>query len=143
MGDLTNNLSRNEFKCDCGKCGKDMIDYELVTRIQEAVDHFSKIYGKVRVLITDGSRCVGNNEKIQKAVNPNYVPYSSQSQHMEFKAADFRYQYFNGTGWVIVEPMLVYAYFDKRYPTKYGIGLYSNRIHLDVRATRARWDATK
>ena len=43
MGDLTSNLSRHEFACECG-CGFDTVDFELVTVIQKACNHFEAIY---------------------------------------------------------------------------------------------------
>ena len=64
MGDLTKNLSRKEFECECG-CGFDTVDFELASIIQEAVDYFTWAYSEdVYVIITGGNRCVEHNEKV-------------------------------------------------------------------------------
>ena len=39
MGDLSLNLSRHEFACQCG-CGYDTVDFELVTVVQEGCEYF-------------------------------------------------------------------------------------------------------
>lgn len=139
MGDLTNNLSRHEFECECG-CGFDTVDYALVKMLQDSVDYFEDKYKtRVSIVITGGNRCYNNNEETQKKYNPNYVDGSSNSTHIEAKAADHKhYKYINGTK-VQINPKEVYEYYDKLYPNNIGLGLYSNRIHVDSRDTKARW----
>ena len=124
MGDLTRNLSRWEFSCKCG-CGFDTVDVELVPVLQDIVDHFSRVLDRDCVIIIDsGCRCVEHNETVQKEDNPNYVPYSSKSQHMFGRAADI----------VIkgVHSHIVYTYVDSKYPNKYGIGRYKRFTHIDT-----------
>ncbi|MGB5631800.1 MAG: D-Ala-D-Ala carboxypeptidase family metallohydrolase, partial [Waterburya sp.] len=64
MGDFTQNLSRVEFKCQCG-CGFDTVDFSLVTALQTTVYHFQKKYDQdVRIKITSGCRCPAHNKKV-------------------------------------------------------------------------------
>jgi hypothetical protein len=142
MGDLTKNLSRHEFECECG-CGFDTIDFSTVLMIQGAVDHFSSVYNApVKVSITGPNRCKEHNEVVQKKYNPNYVPYSSKTQHLEARAADIKIFYLRGGDWVAVEPLEMYKYFDEKYPKDIGLGLYHNRVHVDSRGYTARWNKT-
>lgn len=139
MGDLTKNLSRKEFACECG-CGFDTIDYELVLMIQDAADSFAAKYdSKIVVAITGGNRCIKHNEEIQKQEVKNYVPFSSKSTHIDAKAADHKFFYSVNGVKTQIPPIEVYNYYDKKYPTSKGVGLYSNRVHVDSRAVKARW----
>lgn len=141
MGSLTKNLSRSEFACIC-KCGFDTVDVELVKAIQDSADHFASTDDiDVRIDITGGNRCVEHNEKVQKQYNKNYVPYSSKSQHIFGRAAD--YKLFNRLTGDQIDPERVSHYLGQRYPRKYGIGRYDNRTHLDTRTNGpARWKKT-
>jgi hypothetical protein len=138
MGDISKNLSRHEFACECG-CGFDTVDVELVEVLQDAADHFAFIdVIEVRIDITGPNRCVEHNEKVQKEYNPNYVPYSSKTQHMYARAADWKL--FNRATGEQIDPDRVADYLEDKYPGKYGIGRYSNRTHTDTRTNGpARW----
>lgn len=123
MGDLTRNLSRWEFACKCG-CGLIACDHELVGKIQAAVDYFSAIKEqRLTVHITGGNRCFERNMHTPGA--------SRNSRHMDCIAADHYIAF--------VSPQELYDYYDRRYPKKHGLGLYPNRVHLDVRSEKARW----
>ena len=139
MGDLTKNLSRHEFACKDG-CGMDAVDFILVKVVQETIDYFETRYKKVQVIVNSGDRCLSHNEAVQKEYNPNYVPLSSKTQHLLCKAGDFVFQYWDN-GWKTIPSTIVYSYLDSKYPDTFGIGLYSNRVHLDVRKFKARWDS--
>ena len=117
MGDLTKNFSRSEFVCQCG-CGFDTVDYMLVVVLQDIADYF-----KSSVYISGGNRCFQRNLNTQGAAN--------NSEHIKAKASDIKV-----SG---IEPIEVYNYLNKKYPNCFGVGLYSNRVHIDVRGTRARW----
>ena len=117
MGDLTKNLSRSEFACQCG-CGFDTVDYELAIVIQDIRDNFGEA-----VHINSGCRCEIHN-KAQGG--------TSGSLHTMGRAADIRV---NNT-----PSDLIYDYLDNLYPDKYGIGRYSGRTHIDTRKYKARWD---
>jgi len=139
MGNLTKNLSRHEFECKCG-CGFDTVDYGVVVMIQDGADYFAKKYeSKIIVSITGGNRCKEHNEVVQKEANKNYVPYSSKSTHMDAKGADHKFYFYDNGTKAQIPPLVVYDYYDKKYPNSHGIGLYSNRVHGDSRTKKARW----
>lgn len=124
MGDISKNLSRREFACQCG-CGFDTVDFELAQVIQATADHFAKKEGlpRVSVFINSGCRC----EKHNAAEGG-----SEGSKHKLGIAADYR------IGDVTASD--VADYLEKTYPDKYGIGRYNGRTHIDVRSGKARWD---
>ena len=37
------------------------------------------------------------------------------------------------------DPKALYDELNKRFPNKYGLGLYSWGVHVDVRENKARW----
>lgn len=113
---LSENFHRDEFQCSCG-CGFDTVDAELIT-VLEAVRNF---WG-VKVKINSGARCAKHN------ANEGGSP---TSKHLIGQAAD-----------IVVEgilPQKVYTYLDNKYPDRYGIGLYSGWVHIDVRKKKTRW----
>ena len=62
MGDLTNNLSRYEFACQCG-CGFNAADKELVEVMQEARDALAnEVNQDLKIIVTSGNRCKEHNE---------------------------------------------------------------------------------
>ena len=139
MGDLTKNFSRKEFACKCG-CGFDTIDYELICIIQnDIIQHFEMKYEcKISCIITSGNRCVEHNEKVQKEYNSEYIPYSSKSQHIYARAIDFKIYRVLTNNKIQIDPKEIYDYINKRYPDKYGLGLYYNRNHFDTKTGPAR-----
>ena len=118
MGDITKNLSRHEFACKC-ECGLDTVDFETAAVIQEVCDAFD-----CTVTITSGCRCKKHNAK---------VGGSKESQHLYCRAGDCQ---FHGP-----TPMEVHNYLVRKYPKKYGFGLYWTFNHIDTRTDGpARWD---
>jgi len=145
MGDIRKNISRYEMACQCG-CGSDACDTTLMDTLQITTDHFAwkyKAKGRVLLEITGPNRCVRHNERIQMEVaerkKRTYVPYSSKSQHIYSKAADFTLWLLVGGKKEMITPSEVYDFIDLEWPDKYGLGLYHNRCHVDSRANRARW----
>ena len=127
MGDLSPNLSRHEMACNCG-CGFDTVDYELVIVIQMVCDYFGQ-GGKVSLIVSGPNRCPEYNATIQGA--------TAGSKHQFGTAMDFKIF----VDRVQISPKLVYDFIDKKFPNKYGLGLYSNRVHFDVRTgLKGRWD---
>lgn len=117
-GDLSRNFSRHEFTCRCG-CGFDTVDADLLHLLQvEIRDYYNR-----PVTILSGCRCFQHNLNTPGAAR--------DSMHMEAKAADIRV--------CSVSPRALYHYLDRKYKKKYGLGLYRDRIHVDVRPVRARW----
>ena len=130
---LTRNFQRSEFACECG-CGFDTADFLLVQTLQDERDYFESIYGRVRLVITGRNRCKAHN-----AATPGAAPNST---HTEGKAADHHIDRWLGGKWVRIDPQEQYDYLDSSFPDSCGIGLYSNRVHFDTRAAKARWDKT-
>ncbi len=122
MGDLSKNLSRSEFACNCG-CGQNTVDIELVPAIQKAGDFFSKHASPVAVKITSGNRCTAHNSREKGSKN---------SQHLYGRAAD-HYLYIKATG-KRIPAKLLYQYYTKIYPGKWGIGEYRSWVHIDTRS---------
>lgn len=129
MAELFKGFSRSEFACECG-CGFDTVDVELAKVLADVREYFHSLCPsvKIRVDISGPNRCEKHNATVEGA-----VPGSS---HTVGKAADFKVYLQD----VQVDPRDVANYLEHKYPTKYGIGRYSNRTHVDVRATRHRWD---
>jgi len=120
------NFTRDEYACNCG-CGFDTVDYELDIVMDDIREYFNR-----PVHINRGASCVDHNEVIQKIANPNYIAFSSDSQHLYGKGCDF---------WVeFVHEDIVADYLEEKYPNKYGIGRYKGRTHIDVRKYKAGWD---
>lgn len=109
MGDISKNFSRHEFACKCG-CGFDTVDVELAPLCEEAREED----GGNSLTPNSGCRCMNYNMDIGGSRN---------SLHMEGKAADLP----------VKNPRKVYDYFCKKYPDKYGFGLYKTFIHIDCR----------
>jgi len=129
MGDLTNNLSRSEFACQCG-CGFDTIDFELVKWIQDAADYLVNNTGRaISVKITSGNRCKIHNKAIGG---------EEASLHTKGRAADHKFYYKDNNEQV--PPETVAELYEARHP-ECGLGRYHNRTHLDSRGFKSRWIA--
>ncbi|MBL4839049.1 MAG: hypothetical protein JKY34_15885 [Kordiimonadaceae bacterium] len=128
MGDLSFNLSRWEMACRC-RCGFDTVDVDLVKNIQEICNHFADKYeGRAALIVTGPNRCDAHN-----AETPGAAP---GSLHTQAKAMDFKLKV-DGKH---IPPREVYDHINEAYPNQYGLGLYSNRVHFDVRSGAAeRW----
>lgn len=114
---LTENFQVKEFAC---KDGSDQVwvDEALVALLQQLRDHV-----QAPVRINSAYRTAAHNRK---------VGGSTQSQHLQGKAAD-----------IVVKGV---APFDlacwAEQAQAGGIGLYHGYLHLDTRAGCARWDST-
>lgn len=117
MGDLTRNISRWEVACG-DNCGLDTIDLKTGNIVQGACDHFSDVLGfRVHLVITSGYRCEKYNTKIRGSKN---------SWHMKGRAIDHFIRF--------VTPQELYQYYCDKYPGKFGIGLYVDKVfvHFDT-----------
>lgn len=114
---ISKNFRVREFAC---KDGSDpvFIDDDLVGVLQQIRDHFGKA-----VTITSAFRTASHNKKV------GGVTYS---QHCYGKAADIKV-----SG---VAPSKVAEYVETLMPNTGGIGRYSTFTHVDVRATKSRWN---
>ena len=112
---LSANFKVREFAC---KDGSDVvfISSELVRVLQAIRNHFGK-----PVNINSAYRTTSHNKRVGGA---------AYSQHLYGTAADIV---------VSVAPKDVAAYAEMLLPNTGGIGVYSNFVHVDVRAARARW----
>ena len=112
---LSKHFKRSEFKCPC--CDFSTVDVELLEVLEDLRVFFEK-----PVIITSGCRCDVHNADVGGSIG---------SKHMYGIAADI----------VIrdIPPDDVYIYLDNKYNDKYGIGLYSSWVHIDIRADKARW----
>ena len=113
---LSTNFQVKEFACKDGS-DKILIDTELVSVLQKIRDHFGKT-----VTINSAYRNAAYNKKVGGVSN---------SQHTKGTAADIVVK--------DVDPSDVARFAEYVMPNKGGIGLYSNFVHVDVRAKRSRW----
>lgn len=109
-------FKKDEFKCKC--CGVSIVDVELGDVLDDVRENFN-----APTIITSGYRCAKHNKEVGGALN---------SQHMQGIASDIQVKGFT--------PKQVHTYLTEKYPNKYGIGLYKNWVHIDVRETKARWN---
>lgn len=119
IGDLTRYFDRSDFRCPCG-CGGDTIDHETVTHLDWERHYFGK-----PSIITSGFRCDAHNRQVGGSEN---------SQHKLGRAGD------SVIAGITLEER--YAYYQTRWPRRYGIGVYpsDNMLHLDTRTNGpARW----
>jgi len=146
MGDLTANLSRSEFKCDCG-CGFDTIDFELVNALQHCVTAASQRYKKpCTIIVSGGNRCARHNTRLRELYNATGgregANSAIHSQHIYGRAADFKIFLNNGKKIekTQIDPEEIASWFEENYPL-FSIGRYYNRTHVDSRTNGpARWD---
>lgn len=130
---LTQSLLRSEFKCSC--CDFDTVDVELPPVLQDAVDHFG---GKalVMIVITGPNRCRKHNDSLREewelSDGTSGANTAKESMHIYGRAADFKL-FYRGTREQI-SPTKVYKYLDEKYAGRFGLKLYSNRVHFDTRA---------
>ena len=114
---LSKHFSSEEFACKCG-CGYDNMSPKLIQVLEE----LREVYN-APITINSGCRCEKWNihEKGTK-----------DSQHLLGTAADIVVKG--------VSPYKIYQYLNSKYKNKYGIGLYSTWVHIDVReGNAARW----
>lgn len=113
---LSKHFSEEEFTCKCG-CGYFVPCQELVDILEE----LREVYN-VPITINSGCRCEKHNK---------LVGGEEKSQHLLGTAADIVVRG--------VSPFKTFQYLDSKYKGKYGIGLYSNWVHIDVRKQQSRW----
>lgn len=113
---LSANFTVKEFACKDGS-DKVLIDTDLVAILQKIRTHFGKA-----VTINSAYRNAAYNRKVGGVSN---------SQHVKGTAADIC---ISG-----VAPAEIAKYAEYIMPSKGGIGLYSDFVHVDVRTNRSRW----
>ena len=115
---ITAHFKVKEFRCHDGS---DTIfaSQELVEVLEKIRTHFGK-----PVVINSGYRTDAYNAKTKDA--------AKYSQHLYGLAADIR---ISG-----VTPKQIAAYAETLLPGTGGIGIYGTFCHVDVRATKSRWN---
>ncbi len=117
MNKLSAHFKRSEFECGC-KCGFNTVDYELINVLEELRNYY-----KQPIHINSACRCLEHNESVGS---------KSTSQHVKGKACDITV---SGVPTIAVNHRL-----NSLYPGKYGLGVYDNFNHIDVRSEKVRWD---
>ena len=120
-GYLSPHFREAEFDCNhCGMYG-DRASPELLDVLEKMRAHF----GDAVVTVNSGVRCDQHNAAVGGANNSRH-----KIEHAD--AAD-----------VVVagiSPSMVYTYFNREYPDRYGLGQYNSFTHIDVRpGGPARW----
>lgn len=114
---LSTNFKVKEFACTDGS-DPIFVDSELVSVLQKIRTHFGR-----SVTITSAYRTPTKNKACGGA---------AYSQHLYGRAADIK---ISG-----VTPKQIAAYAEKLMPNKGGIGIYKTFVHIDVRASKSRWN---
>ena len=125
MGDLSKNFSKSEFYCKCGDCPPDSPHPRLVLLLQKIRDNTGQ-----SLRINSGIRCHAHNQSVGGSRNSYHIPRSGYGM-----AADITFT--KGSLRTPENMMRLYVLADK-YDAR-GIGLYHNRIHVDVRLNHTRW----
>ena len=115
---ISTNFRVREFACEDGS-DPIFISDKLVKTLQSIRNHFGQ-----PVTITSGFRTASHNAKTKDA--------SEHSQHLYGLAADIQV--------AGVSPSDVADYAEKLLPGTGGIGRYKTFTHVDVRATKSRWN---
>jgi uncharacterized protein YcbK (DUF882 family) len=114
---IAKNFKVKEFACNDGS-DVIFISPELVMILQKVRDYFGK-----PVIINSAYRTPTYNKRVGGA---------TYSQHLYGCACDIR---ING-----VSPKEVAKFVETLLAGRGGIGIYSNFTHIDVRATKSRWN---
>ena len=136
MGDLTKNIDRIELQCSCRRCDVRIQDHEPIIKVwQAACDHFAKLHNVDRVVLTvlSAARCYEYNRLPVSEGGPGS---NDNSQHPRCNAMDGRIKLPTGEQ---IPNRNIYDYFDKKYPNRFGIGIYSWGVHADTRELKGRW----
>ena len=114
---LSANFKVREFACTDGSDPVFVSD-KLVAVLQEIRSHFGRA-----VTINSGFRTAAKNKAVGGA---------TYSQHLYGMAADITVKG--------VSPSRVAAFAETLLPGTGGIGIYGTFTHIDVRATKSRWN---
>lgn len=113
-------FTREEFRCKCGGKYCDGFSAEPAEATVRALDEIRRRLG-VPVSVTSGVRCKRHNANVDGVSN---------SQHLTGLAADLHSS---------VSPQRMREVAEAVLGNTGGLGLYSWGIHVDTRATKARW----
>lgn len=113
-------FTREEFRCKCGGKCCDGFPAEPAEATVRALDEIRRRLG-VPVTVSSGVRCKRHNANVGGVSN---------SQHLTGLAADLHSS---------VSPQRMKEVAEAVLGNTGGLGLYSWGIHIDTRATKARW----
>lgn len=118
MGDLTENFSSFEFRCNCG-CNNDNISMELVRRLQVTRDMLGR-----PIRINSGVRCPDHNKSIGGEEDSEHVPLDGRpGEGADIPCED------NNTRYELLLRLI--NRFDR-------IGVYPKHIHVGIRETKPK-----
>ncbi len=120
---LSDHFSVSEFDCKCKypECTMTRISPELIDMLEEIRMKLKEAIGRAfPIVIKSGYRCEAHNADTPGAVDG--------SQHPQGRAAD------------IIIPNKYHNLIDIFVGDRGGVGFYDDRLHIDVRGSRARWN---
>ncbi len=119
---LSEHFTFKELHCKCSyeDCVESKIDMDLIFLLEEVRAFLAEVAGyEIPMTPTCGYRCEKHNLDTPGAV--------LGSQHPEGKAAD------------IIIPNKYHRVIAMFVGNRGGVGFYEDRLHIDVRGSRARW----
>ena len=118
----------SEFVCRC--CGKGKPTAELMRVLTDLGNYYGSTS---RIDITGPLRCEKRNTAVGGAKDSRHL--LKHSDGVDIKVFLSVHQ-----GWEQVPAKEVAEAFERLFPGRYGMGIYSNRIHVDTRPGKAkRW----
>lgn len=119
---LSEHFELAEFRCKCfyPECNVTKVDTDLIALLEDIHRFLDEAIGHVfPIKVKSGYRCVRHNDETPGA--------AKDSQHPEGKAAD------------IIIPNKYHRMISMLVGDRGGVGYYDDRLHIDVRGSRARW----
>ena len=120
MPKISRHFTRSEMACACG-CGLDSMDAETL-----AVADVVRDFEGNSITPSSAARCYEYNRS-------DDVKSDDTSQHPRCRAMDLP----------VRDPQATYNMLCRKYPSRFGFGLYATFVHIDTKSGGARrWDKT-
>lgn len=121
---LSAHFKASEFDCPCGQCNETKINTDLVELLEDVHNVITEILGhEFPIKVSSGYRCETHNATVPGAV--------SGSQHPLGNAAD------------VIIPNKYHQVISILVGKRGGVGFYPDRLHIDCRGSKARWEHNK